>query len=325
MPWGHPSLKRHHSWTAAETSSQRCWQWYNCPMPNVEANAIRIEYDTFGAPTARPLLLIMGLGQPMLLWHEDFCQQLADQGHFVIRFDNRDVGLSTSFHEVGTPNKIKTAVRYWTRRRIEPAYTLGDMADDASGLLDALKIERAHLVGVSMGGMIAQVFATRHPARILSLTSIMSSTGNPKLPQARLKVLPVILGRPPTERQAFINFSVRLWRTIGSPGYPFREEIIRQRSGRIFDRRKGPTGVARQLVAIAAAGDRRQDVAKIGVPTLVIHGEDDPLVRVEGGRETARLIPNAELLTFEGMGHDLPLELWHRVVSAISAHTLGGC
>jgi pimeloyl-ACP methyl ester carboxylesterase len=290
-------------------------------MPNVEANGIRIEYETFGDAAGRPLLLVMGLAQPMIVWPERFCELLADRGHFVVRFDNRDSGRSTTFEDAGAPTAFGTALRFWTGRPIRAPYTLDDMVDDAAGLLDALGIERVHLVGASMGGIISQGFAVEYPRRTASLTSIMANTGNPRYAMPKLRALLVALRRPPAERRAFVEYSVKLWRTIGSPGFPYREDFVRRRAARIHDRGNSPTGLARQLVAVAAAGDRRRDLARITCPTLVLHGEDDPLIPVAAGRETARAVPRAELLTFPGMGHDLPFELWLQIVDAISTHT----
>lgn len=289
-------------------------------MPNVEANGIRIEYDTFGEASGRPLLLVMGLGQPMLVWHEGFCRLLADRGHFVVRFDNRDSGLSTTFEEAPAASALATAFRFWTGRPLRSPYSLENMVDDTAGLLDAIGLERAHLVGASMGGIISQAFAAKYPRRTASLTSIMANTGNPRHSMPKPNALWVSLRRPPAERQAFVEYSVRLWRTIGSPGFPFREEYIRRRSAEIHDRGYCPSGLARQLVAVAAAGDRRRDLARITRPTLVLHGEADPLIPVAAGRETASVIPGARLLTFAGMGHDIPFELWPRVVDEISSH-----
>lgn len=289
-------------------------------MPNVEANGIRIEYDTFGHASGRPLLLVMGLGQPMLVWHEGFCRLLADRGHFVVRFDNRDSGLSTTFEGAPAPSAFRTAFRFWTGRPIHTPYSLDDMVDDAAGLLDAIGLGSAHLVGASMGGIISQAFAVKYPVRTASLTSIMSNTGNPRHSIPKPKAFLVALRRPPAERRAYVEYSVRLWKTIGSPGFPFQEDYIRRRSERIYERGACPSGMGRQLVAVAAAGDRRRDLARITAPTLVLHGEDDPLIPVAAGRETAAVIPGARLLTFAGMGHDIPVELWPRVVDEISSH-----
>jgi pimeloyl-ACP methyl ester carboxylesterase len=289
-------------------------------MPSALSNGIRIEYETFGAPSADPLVLIMGLGAQMLLWDEELCEQLAARGHFVIRFDNRDVGLSTKFDHAGTPDLMALVAALQSRRPVAAPYTLDDMADDAAGLLDALGLAAAHLVGASMGGMIAQTVAFRHPGRVRTLTSIMSTTGDPSLPPARPEAMGMLMVTPPAERAAAIEHAVRVWRTIGSPGFPFDEPRIRDRAGRQFDRCFHPAGTARQLAAVLAHGSRRARLRDVRAPTLVIHGSEDPLVPVEGGKDTAAAIPGAELLIIEGMGHDLPRGAWGRIVDAIVSH-----
>jgi pimeloyl-ACP methyl ester carboxylesterase len=289
-------------------------------MPTAFANGIRIEYETFGAPSADPLLLIMGLGAQMLLWDEELCEQLAARDHFVIRFDNRDVGLSTKFDHAGTPDLMALVAALQSRRPVPAPYTLDDMADDAVGLLDALGLAAAHLVGASMGGMIAQTAAFRHSARVKTLTSIMSTTGDPSLPPARPEAMGMLMITPPAERAAAIEHAVRVWRTIGSPGFPFDEPRIRDRAARQFDRCYHPAGTSRQLAAVLAHGSRRQRLRSVTAPTLVIHGSDDPLVPVEGGKDTAAAVPGAELLIIEGMGHDLPRGAWGRIVDAITSH-----
>lgn len=290
-------------------------------MPNVKANEIQIEYDTFGDSSSPPLLLIMGLGAQMILWDEEFCEQLATKGHYVIRFDNRDIGLSTKLDEAGVPDVMAAMTAALEGKEVESPYSIDDMADDAVGLLDSLKIDKSHVCGASMGGMIAQVIAYRHPSRILSLTSIMSSTGNPELPQGKPEALAALTTPAPTEREAYIEHGVNLWQTIGSPGFPFDKERIRERTALSFDRCFHPQGLARQLVAILAHGNRKPALASVTAPTLVIHGADDPLVPVEGGKDTAEAIPGAEILIIEGMGHDLPQDAWSRIVNAITEHT----
>jgi pimeloyl-ACP methyl ester carboxylesterase len=290
-------------------------------MPNVKANGIQIEYDTFGSPADEPLLLIMGLGSQMVLWHEDFCRMLAERGHYVIRFDNRDVGLSTKFDAAGVPDIVRILTAALQGQSVEVPYTLDDMADDAVGLLDAIGIGRAHVCGASMGGMIAQAIAIRHPQRVKSLVSIMSTTGDPTLPPAKPEVLSFLLTPAPTERGAFVDHSVRLWRAIGSPGFPFDEDFIRARSGMVYDRCFCPAGQVRQLAAILGHGSRRERLKSVQAPTLVIHGLDDPLVPVEGGKDTAAHIAGAELLLIEGMGHDNPRPVWPRAIDAIARLT----
>jgi pimeloyl-ACP methyl ester carboxylesterase len=289
-------------------------------MPNASANGIQIEYDTFGDSSASPLLLIMGLGAQMVLWDEEFCEQLAAKGHYVIRFDNRDVGLSTKFDEAGIPNVVEAMNSVMSGEKISSPYSLNDMADDAVGLLDALNIDKAHICGASMGGMIAQTIATRHPNRVLSLTSIMSSTGDRSLPQGKPDAMAVLFTPAPQEREASIEHAVKVWKTIAGPGFPLDEERIRNRATLSYDRCFNPAGLARQLVAIMAHGDRTEALDSVSAPTLVIHAADDPLVPVECGKATAEAIPGAELLIIDGMGHDLPLGAWPQIVDAINAN-----
>jgi pimeloyl-ACP methyl ester carboxylesterase len=290
-------------------------------MPRSAANGIEIEYELVGSESGRPLLLIMGLGAQMILWDDEFCGQLAAGGHRVIRFDNRDVGLSTKLDHAPAPSPLKLMQARLAGETLEVPYTLEDMADDAAGLLDALEIERAHVVGASMGGMIAQTLALRHRSRVRSLTSIMSTTGNPNLPPATPEAMAVLLEPPPTERAAAIERGVAVSRVIGSPGFPFDEARIRERSARLYDRAFYPIGVARQLAAIVAGESRVEALGSLGVPALVIHGDADPLVPVEGGEDTCEAIPGAELLLIEGMGHDLPPETWPRITRAIGELT----
>jgi pimeloyl-ACP methyl ester carboxylesterase len=288
-------------------------------MARVRANGIEIEYDTFGRENDRPLLLVMGLGGQSIMWDEGFCEGLAERGHFVVRYDNRDVGLSTKFDAHGLPNVLALMTGGASAGPVP--YTLDDMADDAAALLDALELDTAHVCGASMGGMIAQTLAIRHGRRVRSLVSIMSSTGNPSLPQAKPEAMAVLMSPPPTDRASSLDAAVRTWRTIGSPGFPFDETKIRERAGRLFDRSFHPQGVARQLAAILAHGSRVEKLRDVKAPTLVIHGAADPLVPLAGGEDTARAIPGAELLVIEGMGHDLPEGAWPRIVGAISEHT----
>lgn len=290
-------------------------------MATVQANGIRIEYDVFGDRNARPLLLIMGLGGQMIQWHEEFCQALADRGHFVIRFDNRDIGLSEKIESAGVPDVAALVQALQERRPLSAPYTLDDMADDAAGLMDALGLESANVCGASMGGMIAQTLAIRHPQRVRSLVSIMSTTGDPSLPQGRPEAMQFLLRPAPAQRQRYVEHAVELWRTIGSPGFPFEEEEIRRRAALAFDRCFYPAGQVRQLAAILAHGDRTEGLRRVRVPALVIHGTGDPLVPVECGRATAAAIPGAELLLIEGMGHDLPRGAWPRIVEAINRVT----
>ena len=287
-------------------------------MPKAKANNIEIEYETFGDPSSKPLLLVMGLGAQMITWEEELCMKFVDKGFYVIRFDNRDIGLSTKFEEAGVPDIMKEVMAVQRGKTISPAYTLEDMADDAVGLLDALNIEKAHICGASMGGMIVQIITLRHPTRVLSLTSIMSSTNNPNLPQAKPEVIQILFTPAPTEREAYIKESVKRGRIVYGSGFPYPEDKYRKRAANLYDRSFYPQGMVRQLHAILATENRVTKLGSIKVPTLVIHGGDDPLVPVEGGKETAESIPGAELIIIEGMGHSLPTETWSQVVDAIA-------
>jgi len=291
-------------------------------MPNVTANGIQIEYDTFGDRSFPALLLIAGCGAQLILWDVEFCELLAETGRFVIRFDNRDAGLSTKFDEAGAPDMMAAIKAAMEGKPVESAYSLDDMADDSVGLLDALGIEKAHICGVSMGGMIAQIISHRHPKHVLSLTSIMSSTGNPDLPQGKPDAIAAVVAPAPEEREAYVEHNVNIWRRIWSPGFPFEEKRARTFMEESYDRSYYPQGMARQNTAILASGDRRPLLSSIKVPTLVIHGADDPLIPVEGGKDTARVIPGASLLIIHGMGHDMPKGVWAEIVDAISQHTM---
>jgi pimeloyl-ACP methyl ester carboxylesterase len=292
-------------------------------MSRVTANGIQIEYETFGNSSDRPLLLIIGLGGQLIFWDDVLCRDLAGRGHYVIRFDNRDAGLSTKFDEAGIPDLVETFGKIMQGQKISTPYTLDDMADDTAGLLDALGIKRAHICGMSMGGMIAQTMAIRHPFRFLSLISIYSSTGNPELPQPKPEVIQLLVAAPPNEREGFVEHMVGLFKTIAGSGFPVDEEWTRKIIAEGYDRCFCPQGMARQLVAILTHGNRKPALASLKVPTLVIHGTADPLVPVEGGKDTAKAIPGAQLMLIEGMGHDLPHGgAWPRIVEAITAHTL---
>lgn len=279
------------------------------------ANGITIAYETIGDPVDPPLLLIMGLGVQMLAWPDEFCDQLAGRGYFVVRFDNRDIGLSTHFPDAPQPDLLGALT---TGDMSSAAYLLSDMAEDTVGLLDALDIDRAHVVGASMGGMIAQSLAIAHPARVRSLTSIMS-TPSPTDGAPSDEALGALLMEPATSREEAIEQSVATFAIIGSPDYDPDEAWLRDVAGRSYDRSYDPAGVARQLMAIVASGDRKEALAGVTVPALVIHGDRDPLVRPEGGEATAKALPDAELLMLPGMGHSLPRELWGTIVDAIVA------
>jgi pimeloyl-ACP methyl ester carboxylesterase len=284
------------------------------------ANGIEIAYDTFGDPADSPMLLIMGLGAQMITWDEAFCAELARQGYYVIRFDNRDVGLSTKLDEAGVPNTLAILQAQVQGEPIQAPYTLHDMADDAAGLLDALEIEAAHVVGASMGGMIAQQLAIQHPGRVRTLTSIMSSTGNPQLPPPSPDALSILMTTPPPDRESYLAHALKTWRVLSGPGFPMDEDLITERAIQAIERGIHPAGTARQMAAILASGSRVEALGLVTAPTLVIHGDSDPLVRVEGGIETAESVPGAKLLILKGMGHDLPPALAPRIIEAIVGH-----
>ncbi|MCP5296482.1 MAG: alpha/beta fold hydrolase [Zoogloeaceae bacterium] len=264
----------------------------------------------------------MGLGMQLVAWPDAFCQGLVERGFRVIRFDNRDSGLSGKIHLAKKPNLLLAIASAWLKLPVRAPYTLNDMAGDTVGLLDALGIERAHIVGVSMGGMIAQVIAARYPQRVLSLTSIMSSSGNRAVSRSKPRALQALISQPsdPKDQDKAVEHLIRLFGVIGSPGYPTDEADLRQRIRRGMRRAYHPAGVLQQLLAIIASGDRRALLGKIAAPTLVIHGADDPLLPVAAGRDTARHIKGAKLVVIDGMGHDLPPGLLPRLVDAIAAH-----
>ena len=284
-------------------------------MPRLRANEIDIEYETFGDPQSPPLLLIMGLGAQMISWEDDFCSQLAGRGFHVIRFDNRDSGLSTRMEAAGPPDMAAAL-----SGNPQPAYRLDDMAADAVGLLDALGIEAAHVVGASMGGYIAQLVAINHPDRALSLTSIMSgpntAEGVPPTPEGAA----VLVLKPPATREDRIELAMSIRRVLVGSADPFDEAFERARATRAVDRAYYAVGTGRQLVAVIAAEPRLERLKKLRAPTLVIHGKDDVLVPVENGRIVAAAVPGARLLEIDGMGHDLPRRVWPQVLDAIGAN-----
>jgi pimeloyl-ACP methyl ester carboxylesterase len=282
---------------------------------DVPPNGIRIAYENFGYRTGLPQLSVMGLGSPMLSWHPDLCKLLAGRGFLVIRYDNRDVGRSTHLHDAPEPD-VRGALRHGDLS--SAAYTLDDMAEDGFGLLDALGLTAAHVVGASLGGMIAQTMAVRHPERVLSLTSIMS-TPSPTLTKTTPEAGAALMRPPATSREASIARSIDIARIIGSPGYPPDEDWRAELAGRRWDQGPDPAGVMRQWMAISASGDRTEAVRGIRIPTLVVHGDSDPLINVTAGRRTAELIKDAELMVVPGMGHDLPRPVWPALADAISA------
>jgi pimeloyl-ACP methyl ester carboxylesterase len=269
-------------------------------------------YETFGDPADPAMLLIMGLGTQMVAWHDDFCAELAGRGFFVIRHDNRDVGRSTRLNHLPVPSLRQLALR----DRNAP-YTLADMAADSIGVLDHLGIEQAHIVGASMGGMIAQTIAIHHPERALSLVSIMSNTGSFWTGQPALTMYAVLLKPAPRDREAFIQHAIEMFTKIGGSGYEPDVEDLRQIATTSYDRGHDPRGSQRQLWAIIADRDRSPELARLRLPATVIHGADDRLVRPSGGRATARAIPGARLVEVPGMGHGLPRGAWPTIIDAI--------
>jgi len=287
-------------------------------MTQITANGLKIEAETFGPDTGETILLIMGLGAQLTRWPLGLIDLLTKRGYRVIRFDNRDVGLSQKFHEAGPADMATIMQALAAGRKPVSAYTLDDMAADATGVLAAFSVQRAHIVGASMGGMIAQLVAANHPERTLSLTSIMSTTGNPSLPPAKPEAMAVLMTRPPAnDLEAFVAHGIKAQMTIGSPGYPTDEAELRARTVADFQRSNYIDGVGRQMAAIAACGDRRELLKRIVAPTVVVHGESDPLVPIEGGRDTAANIRGAEFRSIPGMGHDLPAALYTTVSEAI--------
>jgi pimeloyl-ACP methyl ester carboxylesterase len=294
-------------------------------MPTLNANGIRIAFDTSGDPKGAPLLLINGLGLQLTSWPDEFVEGLADLGFYVIRFDNRDCGLSTKFAQAGLPNLTVARLKSKIGWPLRPPYSLDDMADDALGVLSALGVARAHVVGVAMGGMIGQLLAAHHPARVLSLTSIMSSSGRRGLPGPTPAARTALLRRParPQDPDCVVEHAVARLMAIGSPAYPTPEKQLRRRVVRSLRRSSCPSGLARQMLAVAASGDRSALLRTIAVPTLVIHGAADPLVPLACGADTAAKVPGARLEIIEGMGHDLPAQLVERLASLIDAHAHG--
>jgi pimeloyl-ACP methyl ester carboxylesterase len=284
-------------------------------MTEQRANVGQVDlvYETIGDPSGAPLLLVMGLGMQLIHWDRGLCELFAERGFHVIRFDNRDSGLSTKIRG-RVPNVMRLMAGVPTR----VPYLLDDMAADSFGLLDHLGIERAHVVGTSMGGMIAQTMATQRPERVLSLGSMLSTTGDRRVGTPKLRVWSLLMRRAPNDREAYIAYFVRVFRMIGSPAYRLDDERMRELAAATYDRCHYPAGTARQLGAIMASGSRTAALRELRVPTVVIHGESDPLVPLRAGLATARAIPGAELITIPGMGHDMPEALWPTYVEAIA-------
>ena len=284
------------------------------------ANGIELEYESFGNPADPTILLIMGLGAQLTLWPLPFVEALVERGFHVVRYDNRDVGLSTKLDHARPPRIGMLVLQRLLRLRPRVPYTISDMAADAAGLLDALGIEKAHIVGALMGGMIAQVFAATYPDRTLSLTSIMSTTGNPRLSRASREAMDVLINRPKTDDfEALVAHGVRASKVLAGPAFPVEPEVLEARVRETIQRSNYPDGFARQVAAIVADGDRRERLKTIKAPAVVIHGTDDTLVPIDGGRDTAASIPGARLVEVRGMGHNVPVEVIPEIVDAIES------
>ena len=290
------------------------------PPQIARANGIDLCYEIFGDASAEPMLLIMGLGAQMILWDDDFCRQLAARGFRVIRFDNRDIGKSSHLSGGKRLTAVELLKLRFLKIPVAAPYKLRDMAEDVTGLMDVLGIKSAHLVGASMGGMIAQEIAISFPQRVRSLTSIMSTTGNPKLPAPTREAAAMLMAPPPATREEYFVRFAQTWKVLRVGSFPEDEAHDRSRAERSFERGLNPAGVGRQLRAILASGSRKERLRQVKAPTLVIHGTVDPLVRPEGGKDTAASIPGAKLLMIEGMGHAIPLPMWAQVIGAIDKH-----
>lgn len=284
------------------------------------ANGIDICYEVFGDPDAEPLVLIMGLSAQMIQWDDDFCRQLAARGFRVIRFDNRDIGQSSKLTGGGRIGVLEFLKWRFLKMKIAAPYTLDDMAKDTVSLMDALSIGSAHIVGASMGGMIAQEIAIGFPERVRSLTSIMSTTGNPKIPSATREAAAILMAPPPVTKEDYIQRFGQTWKVLRAGSFPEDEALDPVRAERTHARGLNPAGAGRQLRAIVASGSRKDRLGTVTAPTLVIHGTVDPLVRPEGGRDTAASIPGAKLMMIEGMGHALPIRMWPEIIDAIDRH-----
>jgi pimeloyl-ACP methyl ester carboxylesterase len=290
------------------------------PPRIARANGIDICYEIFGDASAEPIVLIMGLGAQMIEWQEDFCWQLAARGFRVIRFDNRDIGKSSQLSGGKRLTPLELLKLRFLKIPLAAPYKIRDMAEDAVGLLDALGIKSAHVVGLSMGGMIAQEIAISFPQRVHSLTSIMSTTGNPKIPPPTREATAVLMAPPPATREEYLVRFAQTWKVLRVGSFPQDEALDRARAERTFERGLNPAGVGRQLRAILASGSRKERLHAVKAPTLVIHGTVDPLVHPMGGKDTAASIPGAKLLMIEGMGHALPIPMWPQVIEAIDKH-----
>ncbi len=290
-------------------------------MATAHANGIKIEYETFGDPSLPALLLIIGLGSQLIHWQDQFCQQIAANGYHVIRYDNRDVGLSTKFDEVRMPQIMEKVMAIFSGQEVTTPYTIDDMANDAVGLLDALNIDKAHICGMSMGGMIAQTFAINNPSRTLSLISIYSHSGRKEFVPTQ-EVMEAMMEPVPEERRQYIDYQLKFFKLVYGTGLPFDVEFHRTVFARTYDRSFCPEGTGRQYLAIMVQKDRTQELKKLKVPSLIVHGDEDPLVQLAGGKATADAIPGAKLMIVKGMGHVLPNlnSYWNDIKNAIINH-----
>lgn len=283
---------------------------------SVKTGNVEITYDTFGDRRCPAVVLIMGLSAQMIVWDEEFCSRLADRGFWVIRFDNRDVGRSTKLDWLGIPDFKDTVMG----KEIRALYSLRDMARDTIGLLDALEVPCAHFAGVSMGGMIAQILGMEYPDRVRTLTIIMSSTGNPLLPPPTPEALHFLLRPFPLERKKYVEHFIEMWRVLNGNRLPIDERLLRKLGERTYERGVSPAGSARQLAAVLSSGNRKEKLASVKIPTLVIHGESDPLLPLECGKDVARSIPGSSLKVIPGMGHALPPVVWDEIIDGITGH-----
>ena len=293
------------------------------PPQIIRANGIDICYEIFGDANAEPLLLIMGLGAQMIHWDDDFCRQLAARGFRVVRFDNRDIGKSSHMSGGKRLTPLELLKLRFLKIPVAAPYKLSDMAQDTIGLMDKLGIKSAHVVGASMGGMIAQEIAITFPERVRSLTSIMSTTGNPKVPPPTREAAAVLMAPPPATKEEYFARFAQTWKVLRNGSFPEDEALDPARARRTYERGLNPPGVGRQLRAILASGSRKARLRSVKAPTLVIHGTVDPLVNPEGGKDTAASIPGAKLVMIEGMGHALPIPMWPEIIDAIDKHAHG--
>jgi pimeloyl-ACP methyl ester carboxylesterase len=282
----------------------------------VSANGIQICYDAFGNPNDPAFLLVAGLGMQLIGWDEELCTMLAERGYWVIRYDNRDVGKSTKFDEAGVPD-VMAAMQ---GQDVSVPYLLSDMAADAAGLLDALGVKKAHVLGASMGGMIAQTIAIHYPERVRTLTSIMSTTGAPAVSMPKPEGLAFLMAPPATDLESYIQNEINWVKGNYGSGFDWEETAVREKATAVWERGTYPTGTARQMGAVLASGSRQEALEKLNIPTLVIHGKEDIIVPVEGGIATAESIPDAKLLLIDGMGHALPKDTWPQIVDTVANH-----